>query len=325
MRIASFNLENLTTEPGSGVPLDARLDLLRPQLLRLSADVLCLQEVDAGKPGKGAPRRLDALRRLIETTPYEGFHLASTRDPKSGNPRDKHNLVVLSRWPIKATAQYHCDLVDPPNYRSATSAPPDPRQLPVVWDRPILQVTLSLPGGTRLHVINMHLRAPLAAPVPGQKRGPFSWNSVEGWAEGYFLAAVKRSGQALEARLLVDRLFDDDPKALILLAGDFNAEEREVPLRIVTGAVEDTGNGRLAGRSLVLLEHSLAAARCFTVIHRGQRLMLDHLLASRQLMARYRGIELHNEALGDELVAYSLTEAAAESYHAPIVAAFDLS
>jgi predicted extracellular nuclease len=136
---------------------------------------------------------------------------------------------------------------------------------------------------------------------------------------------MKRSGQALEARLLVDRLFDEDPNALIMLAGDFNAEEREVPLRIVTGSLEDTGNGHLSGRSLVLLEHSLAAARCFTVIHRGQKLMLDHLLVSRQLMARYRGIEVHNEALGDELVAYTLTEATPDSYHAPIVAAFDAS
>jgi len=325
MRIASFNLENLTDKPGNGVPFSARLDLLRPQLLRLSADVLCLQEVDANKPGKGTPRRLDALRQLIETTPYEKFHLVSTRDEKSGHPRDKHNLVILSRWPIETYGQYQCDLVEPPCYRTATSAPPEPRQRPVEWDRPILHVTLAMPQGVRLHLVNMHLRAPLAAPVPGQKRGPFSWNSVPGWAEGFFLAAVKRSGQALEARLLVDRLFDDDPNALIMLAGDFNAEEREVPLRIVTGNVEDTGNGHLASRGLVLLEHSLAAARCFTVIHRGQRLMLDHLLVSRQLMARYRGIEVHNEALGDELIAYTLTEAAPESYHAPLVASFDLA
>ncbi len=171
----------------------------------------------------------------------------------------------------------------------------------------------------------MHLRAPLAAFIPGQKTGPFNWKSVTGWAEGYFLAAVKRSGQALEARMLIDRLFDDDPAALIAVAGDFNAEEREVPLRIVAGDTEDTGSGHLAPRALVVLEHSLPEHQRFTVIHRGKRLMLDHLLVSRQLLARYRAIEVHNEALGDELVAYTLIDAAPDSYHAPIVARFEIA
>lgn len=30
-----------------------------------------------------------------------------------------------------------------------------------------------------------------------------------GLAEGYFLATIKRAGQALEARMLIDRIFDD--------------------------------------------------------------------------------------------------------------------
>ena len=97
-----------------------------------------------------------------------------------------------------------------------------------------------------------------------------------------------------------------------------------MPLQIVVGDPEDTGNGRLSSRALVLLEHSLPDARRFTVIHRGQRLMLDHLLVSRPLLAHYRAIEVHNEALGDELVAYTLIDAAPESYHAPVIAEFEL-
>jgi hypothetical protein len=48
------------------------------------------------------------------------------------------------------------------------------------------------------------------------------------------------------------------------------------------------------------------------------------LLVSRELLANYRGFEVHNEALGDELVAYTLIESAPDSYHAPIVARFEL-
>ena len=40
------------------------------------------------------------------------------------------------------------------------------------------------------------------------------WLSAPGWAEGFFIAAVKRAGQALEARLFIDKLFDEDPDAM---------------------------------------------------------------------------------------------------------------
>jgi hypothetical protein len=36
--------------------------------------------------------------------------------------------------------------------------------------------------------------------VPGQKAEPFAWKTVSDWAEGFFAAAVKRAGQALELR-----------------------------------------------------------------------------------------------------------------------------
>ena len=58
LRIATFNLENLDDRPDLDPPLEARIAVLRPQLLRLKADILCLQEVD-GQPHdvKRAPRR----------------------------------------------------------------------------------------------------------------------------------------------------------------------------------------------------------------------------------------------------------------------------
>lgn len=46
LRIATFNLENLDDKPGQKPTLDERIALMRPQLLRLNADMLCLQEVN---------------------------------------------------------------------------------------------------------------------------------------------------------------------------------------------------------------------------------------------------------------------------------------
>ena len=325
MRLATFNLENLDDRPGLDPPLEQRIAVLRPQILRLNADILCLQEVNGQRPAAGGPRQLLALDRLLEDTSYAGFHRVATTGAAGRGAADVHNLVILSRWPITERQQVHHDLVPPPAYGSVTAAPVPEAAEPVRWDRPILSATVETPGAAGLHVINLHLRAPLAAAIKGQKQGEFTWRSAGGWAEGFFLATVKRNGQALEARLLVERILEREPDALIALCGDFNAEEHEAPLRTLEAAVEDTGNGLLAGRVLVPLERALPSSQRFSVLHHGRKVMLDHILVSRALLARYRHMEVHNEALGDELVAYATVSRSPESYHAPLVAAFALA
>jgi endonuclease/exonuclease/phosphatase family metal-dependent hydrolase len=323
-RIATFNLENLDDRAGAAPSLAERLAVLRPTMARLDADVLCLQEVNAQSTGKDRPRAFRALDALLAETPYAGYDRIGTIGRSGIGPADVHNLIVLSRAPIRASRQIWHDLVAPPSYRLMTAEPPEAQAAPVGWDRPILAVEIELGLDRPLHVINLHLRAPLAAFVPGQKVGPFAWRTSAGWAEGFFLAAVKRAGQALEARLAVDRLFDADAEALVVVAGDCNAETRETALRLLCAEPEDTGNGALAPRALIPVERGVPEDRRYTVLHNGRHIMLDHLLLSRALMGWYRHVEIHNEALGDELVAYASVEASPESYHAPVVAEFSL-
>jgi endonuclease/exonuclease/phosphatase family metal-dependent hydrolase len=323
LRIATFNVENLGKPIVPGAKLEERVRLLRPQLLRLRADVLCLQEVDSERPHGGGKRRLAALDTLVADTPYQSFHRASTLSRSKGDYRDKHNLVILSRFPVGEQRQIQHDLVAPPLHRPvAGEAAGSGHFAPVEWDRPILHAALPLDGGPVLHVVNVHLRAPRAAFVAGQKADAQTWRSMSGWAEGFFLAAIKRAGQALEVRLLVDRLFDGDPDALIVVCGDFNADVHEVPVRTIRGDEEDAGNPHLAARMLVPVERSLADSRRFSVVHHGRPQMLDHLLVSRSLLAWYRGVEIHNEALGDELVTSHAVRGSPESFHAPVVAEF---
>ncbi len=319
-RIATFNLESLddTGEP----PFAERAAVLRPQLERLRADILCLQEVNAQRQIKGEPRTLRALDRLLEGTPYAGFH-RTAGDP-GHRLADRHNLVLLSRWPISAARLYRHELVPCPQVRLATADPAPAAAEPVTWDRPVLHAEVALPGGRRLHVFDLHLRAPLAAPVPGQKKNASTWKSVGGWAEGFYLAAIKRAGQALETRLAVERLFDADPQALVVVAGDLNAGMEQTPVRIIRADLDETGNGHLAGRSLVPLERSLPEERRYSVLHGGEGVMLDHLLVSRGLLGWFRGAEIHNEALGDELIAQATVVHSPESYHAPVVASFEM-
>ncbi len=324
MRIATFNLESLDMPPRAAMPIEDRIAVLRPQLERLAADVICLQEINAQPAKARSSRRFAALDLLLEDTPYAQYERASTTSTSSDRPADVHNLVVLSRFPIVDNLEIRHSFIEAPTYRCVTAIPADREVRPVVWDRPILKTTVKLNEARTLHVFNAHLRAPLAAPVAGQKEAPFVWKSAQGWAEGYFLATMKRAGQALELRLAIDEVLDADADALIAVCGDLNAEDHEAPLRIVIAAEDDTGSGKLARRMLVPLERSVSKDRRFSVVHHGRPLMLDHILVSHTLLGSFRHLEIHNEALADEVIGYAKVDKPPNSFHAPIVAEFAL-
>lgn len=329
MRIATFNLESLDLAPGGEAALDRRIAVLAPLLDRLQADILCLQEVNAQKRQPTAVRNQEgpskrgptALWRLLAATGYAGCHLITSSGPDGDGMADVHNLAIVSRFPALEIRELRNDLVPAPAYQAVTAEPREAGQLALAWDRPLLYALLALPDGRRLHVINLHLRSPLAAAIPGQKTAPLIWSTTAGWAEGCLAATIKRSGQALEARLLVDSLFDADPEALIAICGDLNAAMEETPGRILRATVEDSGNPELASRVLYALEEKLPPERRFSVIHGGRPLLLDHILVSPALKAAYRSVEALNDGLPDE---QAMTPDDPRSNHAPLVAGFDL-
>jgi len=134
--------------------------------------------------------------QLLAGTSYEGYARAVSVVHRG--VADVHNLVTLSRFPIRASRELLHEFFPPFHHRLLTAVPAEPAPRPMPFHRPLLVVDIELPGGERLQVVNVHLRAPLAASVPGQKLAPFAWKSVGGWAEGYFLASLQRAGQALE-------------------------------------------------------------------------------------------------------------------------------
>lgn len=316
LRLATYNLENLDDDEDADLPLEERLPVLRSALAELAADIICLQEVNAQNPPR-KPRRLAALDRLIDGTPYAGFHRAATTSESGDYPRDVHNLVVLSRHPIGSVDQVAHRFVPPADWSWLGGG----EASPMYFERPILYVVIDL--GRPLHLLNLHLRAPRAVAVPGQKSGPESWRSVAGWAEGYFLASMKRSAQALEARLLAERIFDEDPEAWLAVVGDLNAEEHDVPLALLQAPVDATGNGALDHRSLVPLGRFVPPERRFTVRH-GRGLMLDHVLVSRALARCCAGVEILNAGLSDEVAASRAGFQDPAGFHAPTVARFAL-
>ena len=321
VRIATFNLENFDeTAAGEWPSLAERLTLMRPQIVRLRANIACFQEVN-GQERPNQPRSLLALTELLAGTNLAGAQLASTRTTNN-EVYDERNLVVATTFPVHNVEQLRNDLVDPLSYRRLTANPPDATAVTISIERPILHAQLDLPNGTRLHVINVQVENPDRH--SGQKIDNYTWRSADVWAEGSFLSSMKRMSQALEVRRLVDQILDADPNAQIVVAGDFNAPPDEVPVMAIRGDVENTGNPDLVGRVLIPIEHTIPAPARYTLYHQGRGEMLDHMLISRNLLAHYRGSEIHNEILHDESAAFAIDRKYPESDHAPVVATFDL-
>src|SRR5919198_1327511 len=91
IRIATFNLENFDDTPAPPT-LATRVELMQPELVRLRADVLCLQEVNSQDDGAGG-RNLRALDTLLTGTPYAGFARVATADA-AGMPSVERNQVI---------------------------------------------------------------------------------------------------------------------------------------------------------------------------------------------------------------------------------------
>jgi hypothetical protein len=102
--------------------------------------------------------------------------------------------------------------------------------------------------------------------------------SSVGWAEGYFISSIKRVGQALETRMLVDAIFKHSPNAKIAVCVDFNADSGEVPVEAICGRVENTGYLDLRGSVLLPCSSAIAELIKFSHLHHGKGNVLDHML-----------------------------------------------
>lgn len=323
LRITTFNLENLDDGPNVEPALADRIQIMRPQLERLRADILCLQEVHS--QGPSGSRTLSALDELLFGTEYAGFNRETTLTI-AGELYNERNIVTLSRFPIADTELIRDSSGPRPSYQMATAEPADTTANPVDWERPMLYTQIDVGAGRILHLVNVHLKSKIASNIPGQKLDRFTWRSVSAWAEGSFISSMKRVGQALQTRLLIDEIFDNQGlDSLIAICGDFNSESHDVPVQAICGQVQETGNPQHAPRLMVPCENYIPDSARYSLLHLGEGQMLDHIIVSRPLLRYLRNAEIHNEALPDESGAFRQDTKFPESDHAPVVAEFELA
>lgn len=122
--------------------MDERIALMRPQIIRLGADICCFQEVH-GQERPGQPRALLALRRLLEGTNLDGANLASTK-PHDNDVYDERNIVVATHHAVVQREQLMNNLVDEPLYKRLTALPPDATAQPIGIERPVLHVKVDV-------------------------------------------------------------------------------------------------------------------------------------------------------------------------------------
>jgi exonuclease III len=306
-----------------------------PQLERIGADIICLQEVHA-QQSKGQPSELRALDDLIKGTYLENFHRAHTKG-KEGEPFRFRNLVVLSRYRILELEQID-ERQRRPLYKPVTATKDDGTPLdgeaePIFWERPILRVKVDLGKNGELHLFNVHMKSKIPKSIKGQIVNPHArykvFKTASAWAEGLFMSSMERLGQAVEARIAIDKIFnaaagqkDKDP--LIAICGDFNSENDEIPLKAICAPTEEIANKDLLNRIMIPCERNVPEPSRYSLFHMGHGEMIDHILVSRALFGLFRGAEIHNEALPDESGPFRSDDQFPESDHAPVVAKFEV-
>jgi hypothetical protein len=83
--------------PRQDPSLPTRVAIMRPQLERMAADVLCLQEVHSQDGPQG--RTLAALDTLLAATKDESYQRLTTTTT-DGALYQERNLVILTRFPL---------------------------------------------------------------------------------------------------------------------------------------------------------------------------------------------------------------------------------
>jgi hypothetical protein len=64
--------------------------------------------------------------------------------------------------------------------------------------------------------------------------------------------------------------------------------------------------GRMRSAVPCTIEHTIPEPSRYTLFHQGTGQMLDHMLVTRNVLAHYRGSEIHNELLYDESAAFAV-------------------
>ncbi len=289
---------------------------------RLDADVIAFQEVhDAAV--------LDEVRALL---PDRDGRASGGYLPAIAAPADRRGIAcgLLSRFPV-ARVEHHTD----PNlpFPAFVEGDPAPFAGRLGTRRGVLEVVLTLPDGTSLHVLVVHFKSKLPSPLARADGTKLPVATMRDVVEGQVRAEIARLAEALHLRSVVDGTLDAQPDVQLAVCGDFNDTPRSLTVRVVSGdgaaasrAAFDQAvlgaSAALAGRALYACGDGVRGS-AETIAWRGLPETIDQMLVSEALWSRFAGAEVHNERLGEISAALGAdVSGALESDHAPLLARF---
>lgn len=290
-----------------------KVESVAAMVARLDADVIAFQEIEG-------PQVLDAVRAHL---PHNGGYL-----PAVAGHADARGIAcgVLSRLPITSVEVHGVGQLTFPTFAEGESKPFAGR---LDSRRGVLEVTVTLPDGASLALLAVHLKSARPIPRLDARGGAVDEEGHYAAAEGHARAAVLRLAEALHLRSRVEARLLREGKALLAVLGDFNDAADSLTLRAVAGELAEPPRGRNADLDAAtsleagVLHHcarAVPSADRYTILHRGARVQVDHVLVSRALWRRFRGARVHNEELRDT---NGDTREEVESDHAPLVAWFE--
>ncbi|OZG74870.1 hypothetical protein BTA51_00195 [Hahella sp. CCB-MM4] len=271
IKITTWNVQNFTK---ASTVYQEKLNYLKNTLQALGSDVVALQEVlDA-----------DALEELADAL---GFHAYAA------TPDGRHNRVaMLTRDQAISTREINAWILPPGesvhHFDSSGNV-----EIATKFSRPALQVTLPYNGG-ELDIITAHMKSKLLT-----FGGHFSTTDESLRAQTAFYALQRRSAEAVSIREHASGLLADDRSLVIL--GDFNDVHESATTQLLYGPPGSQPKGpedadRASGafqrsdqgdsQRLFNVTNLVDKDKRWTRKHNGEEELLDHILASAQLMPR---------------------------------------
>lgn len=266
--IASFNVKNLIGADQEYYRFESytpeeyawKEDWLADQVLSLSADIICFQEIfdeaalrsvvqeadaraaalnDAVVPDRSKPYRKKAIFRKLRSEGYGAAGLGFAPNVQDGGPGQRRpGVAILSRFGFEGTPVITQELEHPFTIDFKDLGDEDAGQFTIRrLSRPVMMARVPI-GDQVVSVFNCHLKSKLGEFIKGPQ-APFASEvdltryNAHGRALGSLRSALRRMAEAWVLRgLVLDELDRGRP---VLVLGDFNDGEHAVSTEIITG------------------------------------------------------------------------------------------
>ena len=298
LRVATYNVLNLFDgqSDADAKVLGAKIEFLAARISESEADVVGLQEI-------GSERLLEALVLSLQKHAPYNHRIVGTPDVRG------IRNALISRAPFKSSRVLTSPQLDFPRFIES-DPPPFGARLPL--RRGVVHAEIDAGELGSVDVLVVHFKSGRGVPLRTAAGEPIAPLVSRDYGDAMVRALVFRSAEALFVRGAVDDLLAD-PKKKIAVIGDFNDVIDSVPVRIIRGG------GPMLLQSCTEL---VPKEQRYTVLHGGDRKMIDHLLVSSSLHDRLKMTRILNERLHDH--DSGLIDAPrADSDHALVVATFE--